>query len=44
VSDRVHGLQTPLNIELKRMLDLARKDDVVIVWRLDRLVRSIRHF
>jgi DNA invertase Pin-like site-specific DNA recombinase len=29
--------------ELKRMLDISRKDDIVIVWRLDRLARSTRH-
>jgi DNA invertase Pin-like site-specific DNA recombinase len=29
--------------ELKRMLDLAREGDTVMVWRLDRLARSIRH-
>jgi hypothetical protein len=37
VSDRVRGLDTPLDAEPKRMLDLARKDDAVIVWRLDGL-------
>lgn len=29
--------------ELTKMLDMARKDDVVVVSRLDRLARSIRH-
>jgi DNA invertase Pin-like site-specific DNA recombinase len=29
--------------ELAKMLDMARKDDVIVVWRLDRLARSIRH-
>jgi DNA invertase Pin-like site-specific DNA recombinase len=29
--------------ELKRLLDLARTGDTVMVWRLDRLARSIRH-
>ena len=28
--------------ELMRLLDNARKGDAVIVWKLDRLVRSIR--
>jgi DNA invertase Pin-like site-specific DNA recombinase len=28
--------------ELKRMLDLARMGDTIMVWRLDRLARSIR--
>jgi DNA invertase Pin-like site-specific DNA recombinase len=29
--------------ELNRMLDQLRKDDVVIVWKLDRLARSTRN-
>lgn len=29
--------------ELGRLLDKVRKGDVVVVWRLDRLGRSIRH-
>jgi DNA invertase Pin-like site-specific DNA recombinase len=29
--------------ELAKMLDMARKEDVIVVWRLDRLARSIRH-
>ena len=29
--------------ELKRMLDLAREGNTIMVWRLDRLARSIRH-
>jgi len=29
--------------ELQRLLDLARPGDTVMVWRLDRLARSIRH-
>jgi DNA invertase Pin-like site-specific DNA recombinase len=28
--------------ELMRLLDNARKGDVIIVWKLDRLARSIR--
>ena len=30
-------------IELAKMLDQARQDDVVVVWRLDRLARSLKH-
>ena len=29
--------------ELMRMVDMAREGDVIVVWRLDRLARSIRH-
>ena len=29
--------------ELMRLLDNARKGDVVVVWKLDRLARSLRH-
>jgi DNA invertase Pin-like site-specific DNA recombinase len=29
--------------ELTRVLDMARQGDVIVVWRLDRLARSIRH-
>jgi DNA invertase Pin-like site-specific DNA recombinase len=29
--------------ELAKMLDMFRKDDTLVVWRLDRLARSIRH-
>lgn len=29
--------------ELARMLDMARAGDVIVVWKLDRLARSIRH-
>ena len=29
--------------ELAKTLDMARKDDTLVVWRLDRLARSIRH-
>jgi DNA invertase Pin-like site-specific DNA recombinase len=29
--------------ELAKMLDMARKDDTLVVWRLDRLARSIGH-
>src|SRR6478672_6713526 len=29
--------------ELQRLLDHARKGDVVVVWRLDRLGRSLLH-
>ena len=29
--------------ELMKLLDNARKGDVVIVWKLDRLARSLRH-
>ena len=29
-------------VELMKLLDLAREGDVVIVWKLDRLARSIR--
>ena len=28
--------------ELNRLLDQLRKDDVLVVWRLDRLSRSLR--
>lgn len=29
--------------ELERLLDYARRGDVIVVWRLDRFGRSIRH-
>jgi len=29
--------------EFQRMLDMARPGDVIVVWRLDRLGRSLRH-
>src|SRR6476646_7407360 len=29
--------------ELGRVLEQARQDDVLVVWRLDRLARSLRH-
>jgi len=29
--------------EFQRMLDMARHGDVIVVWRLDRLGRSLRH-
>lgn len=29
--------------EMQRVLDIARKGDLVIVWKLDRLGRSLRH-
>ena len=29
--------------ELAKVLEQARKDDVLVVWRLDRLARSLRH-
>jgi DNA invertase Pin-like site-specific DNA recombinase len=29
--------------ELQRLLDQARSGDVIVVWRLDRLCRSLRH-
>ena len=28
--------------ELQRLLDQMRKDDVLLVWKLDRLARSLR--
>lgn len=29
--------------ELAKMFDLAREGDTIVIWRLDRLARSIRH-
>jgi len=39
--EKVSGAKTD-RPELMKMLDNARKGDVVIVWKLDRLARSIR--
>ena len=30
-------------LELAKVLEQARQDDVLVVWRLDRLARSLRH-
>jgi DNA invertase Pin-like site-specific DNA recombinase len=30
-------------VELTRLLDVARRGDTIVVWKLDRLARSIRH-
>jgi DNA invertase Pin-like site-specific DNA recombinase len=30
-------------LELAKALEQARRDDVLVVWRLDRLARSLRH-
>jgi DNA invertase Pin-like site-specific DNA recombinase len=30
-------------VELAKALDLAREGDVIVIWRLDRLARSLRH-
>lgn len=29
--------------ELKKMLEKVRKDDTIVIWKLDRLARSMRH-
>lgn len=34
---------TVMRPELERLLDYARRGDVIVVWRLDRFGRSIRH-
>jgi DNA invertase Pin-like site-specific DNA recombinase len=39
--EKVSGAKTE-RPELMRLLDSARKGDVVIVWKLDRLARSLR--
>ena len=38
--DRAHGL---IGLELAKVLEQVRQDDVLVVWRLDRLARSLRH-
>ena len=40
--DKVSGSRTDL-IGLNQALDFLRSDDTLVVWKLDRLVRSTRH-
>jgi len=41
ISEKASGAKTD-RPELMRVLDIARKGDVLIVWKLDRLARSVR--
>lgn len=40
--DRISGAKFD-RPELQHMLDVARKGDVIVVWKLDRLGRSLQH-
>lgn len=42
VEEKASGAKTD-RPELNRMLRLARQGDKIVVWRLDRLARSVRH-
>lgn len=41
-TDTISGAKTD-RPELKKALDYVRKDDCLVVWRLDRLGRSLKH-